>query len=66
MIEGKTGWIVERDAKAIAFAIAQGLQNRPHVAAMGQAARQRSLEYDEQAFRSRWGKLLEKAWAEEG
>jgi glycosyltransferase involved in cell wall biosynthesis len=66
MIEGQTGWIVERSAKAIAFAVAQALHNRPQLAAMGQAARQRSLEYGEEKFRARWRALLERMWAEEG
>jgi glycosyltransferase involved in cell wall biosynthesis/O-antigen/teichoic acid export membrane protein len=66
MVDGETGWIVERSAKAIAFAIAQALHNRPQLAAMGQAARQRSLEYGEPQFCARWRTLLEKMWAEEG
>jgi len=66
MIDGRTGWIVERSAKAIAFAIAQALHNRPQLAIMGQTARQRSLEYGEPQFCSRWRTLLEKMWAEEG
>jgi glycosyltransferase involved in cell wall biosynthesis len=66
MIDGKTGWMVERNAKAIAFAIAQSLQNRHQVAAMGQAARERSLDYSDSQFRARWRMLLEKMWVEEG
>jgi glycosyltransferase involved in cell wall biosynthesis len=66
MIDGKTGWIVERNAKAIAFAIAQALHGRAQVRAMGQTARQRSLEYSDEQFCARWRALLEKMWAEEG
>ncbi len=66
MIEGKTGWIVERNTKAIAFAIAQSLHHREQLAAMGEAARQRSLEYGEERFCARWRMLLEKMWDEEG
>jgi glycosyltransferase involved in cell wall biosynthesis/O-antigen/teichoic acid export membrane protein len=65
MIDGQTGWIVERSAKAIAFAIAQAIHNRSQLAAMGKAARERSLEYGEERFRARWRTLLEKMWAEE-
>jgi glycosyltransferase involved in cell wall biosynthesis/O-antigen/teichoic acid export membrane protein len=66
MIDGQTGWIVERSAKAIAFAIAQALHNRSRLAAMGQAARERSLDYGEARFCARWRTLLDKMWAEEG
>jgi glycosyltransferase involved in cell wall biosynthesis len=65
MIDGHTGWIVERNAKAIAFAIAQAIHNRAQVAAMGQAARIRAEEYGEPVFCERWRTLLEKLWAEE-
>ncbi len=66
MIDGKTGWIVERSAKAIAFAIAQALHNRAQVAEMGQGARKRAEEYGEEAFCERWRALLARMWAEEG
>jgi glycosyltransferase involved in cell wall biosynthesis/O-antigen/teichoic acid export membrane protein len=66
MIDGKTGWIVERSAKAIAFAIAQALRSRAQTAAMGLAARERSLEYGDPRFCARWRTLLEKMWVEEG
>jgi glycosyltransferase involved in cell wall biosynthesis/O-antigen/teichoic acid export membrane protein len=66
MIDGKTGWIVERSAKAIAFAIAQALRNRAQTAAMGLAARERSLAYGAPQFCARWRTLLEKMWVEEG
>jgi len=66
MIDGKTGWIVERNAKAIAFAVAQALHNRSAAAAMGRAARRRAEEYGEAAFRARWRSLLGRMWAEEG
>jgi len=65
MIDGKTGWIVERNAKAIAFAIAQAIHDRAQMATMGQAARERAEEYSEAAFCERWRALLEKLWAEE-
>ena len=65
MIDGKTGWIVERSPKAIAFAIAQALHNRPQLAAMGETARQRSLEYGDEQFCARWRALLEQMWAAE-
>jgi glycosyltransferase involved in cell wall biosynthesis len=65
MIDGKTGWIVERNAKAIAFAIAQAVHNRTEVQAMGRAARARAEEYGEEAFCANWRALLEKLWADE-
>ena len=65
MIDGKTGWIVERNAKAIAFAVANAIHNRAQMAAMGHAARQRAEEYSETAFCARWRALIEKLWAEE-
>ena len=65
MINGKTGWIVERNSKAIAFAIAHAIHNRAEVAAMGDAACERAEDYNEQAFCERWRALLEKLWAEE-
>jgi len=66
MIDGKTGWVVDREPKAIAFAIAQALDNREQTAAMGQAARERAAEYGEQSFCARWRTLLERLWAETG
>jgi glycosyltransferase involved in cell wall biosynthesis len=65
MIDGQTGWIVERNAKAIAFAIAQALHNRAQVAAMSRAARERAAEYGDETFCVRWQTLLAKMWAEE-
>ena len=65
MVDGKTGWIVERNAKAIAFAIAQAMHNRSQATAMGEAARERAEDYSEPAFCERWGALLEKLWREE-
>jgi glycosyltransferase involved in cell wall biosynthesis len=65
MIHGETGWIVERNAKAIAFAIAQAMRNRAEVSAQGLAARERAEEYSEPAFCERWRALIEKLWAEE-
>lgn len=65
MIDGKTGWIVERNAKAVAFAIAQAIHNRPQVIAMGNGARQRAEEYSEPAFCERWRLLIDKLWAEQ-
>jgi glycosyltransferase involved in cell wall biosynthesis len=65
MIDGKTGWIVERNAKAIAFAIAQAVHNRPQVIAMGYAARERAEEYSEPIFCERWRALIEKLWDED-
>jgi glycosyltransferase involved in cell wall biosynthesis/O-antigen/teichoic acid export membrane protein len=64
MIEGKTGWMVERNAKAIAFAIAQALHNRAEIAAMGLAACHRATEYSDEAFCARWRTLLQRMWAE--
>jgi glycosyltransferase involved in cell wall biosynthesis/O-antigen/teichoic acid export membrane protein len=64
MIEGKTGWIVERNAKAIAFAIAQAHHNRAETAAMGRTACERAAEYSEEAFRARWRTLLRRMWDE--
>jgi glycosyltransferase involved in cell wall biosynthesis len=66
MIHNETGWIVERNAKAIAFAIEQALQNRPKVSVMGQAARERAAGYGEQPFCARWRTLLDRLWAEAG
>jgi glycosyltransferase involved in cell wall biosynthesis len=65
MIDGKSGWIVERNAKAIAFAIAQAVHHRAQMTAMGLAARQRAEEYGEAAFCARWRALLDRLWAEE-
>jgi glycosyltransferase involved in cell wall biosynthesis/O-antigen/teichoic acid export membrane protein len=65
MIDGKTGWLVERNAKAIAFAIDQAIHNRAQMAAMGEAARERAEEYSETAFCERWRVLLQKLWADE-
>jgi glycosyltransferase involved in cell wall biosynthesis len=65
MVDGKTGWIVERSTKAIAFAIAQAVHNRAQVAAMGRAAQERALEYDERVFCARWRDLIQRMWAEE-
>ena len=65
MIDGKTGWIVERNAKAIAFAIAQAIHHREQLATMGQAARERAEEYSDTVFCERWRVLLQKLWAEE-
>jgi len=65
MIDGETGWIVERSPKAIAFAIAQALHNRPQLKVMGETARQRSLEYGDEQFCARWRELLEQMWAAE-
>jgi len=66
MIDGKTGWIVERSSKAIAFAIAQAVHNRPQVVAMGLAARERVAEYGEDVFCERWRNLLARMWNEAG
>ncbi len=65
MIDGKTGWIVERNAKAIAFAIAQGQCNRSQLKQMAEAARQRAEEYGEATFCARWQVLLDRLWNEE-
>ena len=65
MIDGQTGWIVERSAKAIAFAIAQAIHNRAQVCEMGRAARKRAEEYGEPAFCAQWKALLTRLWAEE-
>jgi len=65
MIDGKTGWIVERNSKAIAFAIAQAAHNRAEVAQMGLAARERVQEYSEPVFCKRWQDLIDRLWAEE-
>jgi glycosyltransferase involved in cell wall biosynthesis len=65
MMDGQTGWIVERSAKAIAFAIAQAIHNRAQVCEMGRAARKRAEEYGEPAFCAQWKALLTRLWAEE-
>jgi glycosyltransferase involved in cell wall biosynthesis len=65
MIDGQTGWIVERSAKAIAFSIAQALHNRAQLAAMGLAAVKRAADFGEPAFCARWKELLERLWSEE-
>ncbi len=65
MIDGQTGWIVQRDAKAIAFAIAQAVRNRSQVAAMGIAAQERVQEYSEPEFCKRWQGLIGRLWSEE-
>jgi len=66
MIDGKTGWIVERSAKAIAFAVAQAAHSRAEVAAMGRTACERAAEYGDEAFRARWRALLQRIWDEAG
>jgi glycosyltransferase involved in cell wall biosynthesis/O-antigen/teichoic acid export membrane protein len=65
MIDGRTGWIVERSAKAIAFAIAQAIHDRTQVVEMGRAARERAEDYGDAAFCARWRTLLERLWSEE-
>jgi glycosyltransferase involved in cell wall biosynthesis/O-antigen/teichoic acid export membrane protein len=65
MTDGKTGWIVERNPKAIAAAIAQLLSDRQQAAAMGEEAAKRAAEYSEAVFLSRWRDLLDRMWREE-
>jgi UDP-glucose:(heptosyl)LPS alpha-1,3-glucosyltransferase len=65
MTNGETGWIVERDPKAIAAAITDLSNDREHAAAMGREAVKRAAEYSEAVFLSRWRDLLDRMWREE-
>ncbi|MGA8029636.1 MAG: glycosyltransferase family 4 protein [Bryobacteraceae bacterium] len=58
MVDGETGWIVERNALSIQSAIQEAAADRARTAAMGSSAKERVQMYSKQQFRSRWMELL--------
>jgi glycosyltransferase involved in cell wall biosynthesis len=58
MVDGVSGWTVERNASAVASAIRQAALNREIAEAMGREARSRVEMYSEELFRAQWKALL--------
>ncbi len=59
MLDGATGWIVERSSCSIGSAIRSAASDRQRTAQMGREARERVEMYSNDRFRARWSALLE-------
>ncbi|NHF61387.1 glycosyltransferase family 4 protein [Flavobacteriaceae bacterium TP-CH-4] len=61
---GENGWLVERDAKAVAMVLADIVDQKYDLIGMGASARSSVLDYDNKVFREKWnafyGKFVEK------
>lgn len=63
MIDGVTGWIVQRTSASLRGAIQEAALDRGRLLEMGRAARERVQVYRQDRFQARWMELLRDEWA---